>query len=106
MTKDEITAWATANGWRIVAGHPSLTKPGNTKDPIVRLVFKATVVNLEVRKPAGKWEKVAGQAYAAVTPGDDDAPPQGLGFEKVPSLGMLMQANRDDMVFAKMGGPT
>jgi hypothetical protein len=46
-----------------IAGHPSLTKPGAPNDPIVRLVLKATVVNLEVRKPAGKWEKVAGESY-------------------------------------------
>ena len=66
MTKDELTAWALANGWRIIAGHLSLTKPGAPKDPIVRLVLKATVANLEVRKPAGKWEKVAGESYAKV----------------------------------------
>src|ERR1700722_7719755 len=60
LTKEELTAWALANGWREVAGHLSLTKPGAPNAPIVRLVLKATVVTLEVRKPAGKWEKVAG----------------------------------------------
>ncbi len=103
MTKEELTAWALGNGWRVIAGHPSLTKPGSPKDPIVRLVLKATVANLEVRKPAGKWDKVAGQSYAAITPGDDDGPPRGLGFETVPSLTMLMQENRDAMVFSRMG---
>ena len=66
MTKEELTGWALANGWRVIAGHPSLTKPGAPNDPIVRLVLKATVVNLEVRKPAGKWEKVGGESYARV----------------------------------------
>ena len=104
MTKEELTAWALANGWRVIAGHPSLTKPGRPNDPIVRLVLKATVVNLEVRKPAGKWEKVAGESYAQVAHGSDDALPQGLGFEKVPSISSLMQQNRDEMVFGRTTG--
>ena len=102
MTKDELTVWALANGWRVIAGHPSLTKPGAPNDPIVRLVLKATVVNLEVRKPAGKWEKVAGESYARVAQGSEDEPPRGLGFEKVPSITSLMQQNRDAMVFGRM----
>lgn len=103
MTKEELTAWALANGWRVIGGHPSLTKPGAPKDPIVRLVMKATVVNLEVRKPAGKWEKVAGESYARVEPGAEDGLPRGLGFERVPSITSLMQQNRDAMVFGGMG---
>ena len=101
MTKEELTVWALANGWRLIAGHPSLTKPGAPNEPIVRLVLKATVANLEVRKPAGKWEKVAGESYADVVPGAEDELPRGLGFEKVPSITLLMQENRDAMVFAR-----
>ena len=104
MTKDELTAWALGNGWRLIAGHPSLTKPGAPRDPIVRLVLKATVANLEVRKPAGKWEKMAGASYPAITPGLEDGPPRGLGFERVPSLTMLMRENRDAAVFRNFGG--
>ena len=104
MTKEELTAWALANGWRTIAGHPSLTKPSAPKDPIVRLVLKATVASLEVRKPAGKWEKVASESYAKVVRDAEDGPPRGLGFEKVPSITMLMQDNRDRMVFAGLGG--
>lgn len=104
MTKEDLTAWALANGWRIIAGHPSLTRPGAPNDPIVRLVLKATVVNLEVRKPAGKWEKVAGESYARIVQGSDDELPGGLGFEKVPSITALMQQNRDAMVFGRMKG--
>lgn len=104
MTKEELTVWALANGWRVIAGHPSLTKPGAPNDPIVRLSLKATVVNLEVRKPAGKWEKVAGASYAQVVQGAGDEPPRGLGFEKVPTITLLMQQNRDAMVFGRMGG--
>ncbi len=105
MTKEELTAWAQANGWRIIAGHPSLTKPGAPKDPpkdpIVRLVFKATVANLEVRKPSGKWDKVAGQTYANILPDPEQGPPRGLGFEKLSSISKLMQENRDAMVFGQ-----
>ena len=105
MTKDDLTAWALANGWRLIAGHPSLTKPGAPKDPIVRMVLKATVAHLEVRKPAGKWEKVAGAAYSSISQGADaDALPSGLGFENVPTITSLMQQNRDAMVFSRMGG--
>ncbi len=104
MTKEDLTSWALANGWRLIAGHPSLTKPGHPKDPIVRMVLKATVANLEVRKPAGKWEKVGGAAYAAISQGGDaEALPTGLGFEQVPTITSLMQQNRDAMVFSRMG---
>jgi hypothetical protein len=104
LTKEELTVWALANGWRVIAGHPSLTKPGAPNDPIVRLVLKATVVNLEVRKPAGKWEKVAGESYARVVQGSEDELPRGLGFEHVPTITLLMQQNRDAMVFGRMRG--
>jgi hypothetical protein len=100
MTKEELTTWAIANGWRLIAGHPSLTKPGTPKDPIVRLVLKATVAALEVRKPAGKWEKVASQTYSKIEVDTEGGLPQGLGFETIPSVTRLMQENRDQMVFA------
>ena len=50
MTQEEITAWALQNGWQMIAGHLSLTKPRAHKEAIVRLVLKATVANLEVKK--------------------------------------------------------
>ena len=39
MTKDEITAWALANGWSMIGGFPSLTKPTKPHPAIVRLVL-------------------------------------------------------------------
>jgi len=105
MTKDDLTAWALANGWQIIAGAPSLTKPSSPKEAIVRLVFRATVVNLEVKKPAGKWEKIAGAAYAAVQADPDGGLPGGLGFEAVPGISMLMRDNKDRQVFAGLTGP-
>ena len=104
MTKDELQGWATTNGWRVIAGHLSLTKPRSPTEPIVRLQLKATVATLEIRKPAGHWQKMASAAYAKVLADSEGGPPHGLGFETVPSLSMLMQENRDQMVFAKFGG--
>jgi hypothetical protein len=104
VTQDELTTWALANGWQIIAGCPSLTKPSSPKEAIVRLVLKATVVNLEVKKPAGKWEKFSGAAYAQVQPDQDSGIPGGLGLEKIPGFTMLMRDNKDRQVFARMTG--
>lgn len=100
MDRDELTAWALKNGWRMIADCPSLTKPRNPKEAIVRMVFKTTVVNLEVKKPAGKWEKVSGASYAAVVADPETDVPQGLGFETIPSFNTLMRENKDSQVFS------
>jgi hypothetical protein len=102
MTQAELSAWAGSNGWQMLAGCPSLMKPGRPKDAIVRLSFKVTVVSLEVRK-ATKWEKVASAKYEDVALDADGERVLGLGFEKVPSITMLMRENRDAQVFAKFG---
>jgi hypothetical protein len=103
MQREELTAWALKNGWGEIAGVLSLTKPSAPKEAIVRMVFKATVVSLEVKKPAGKWEKIASAAYAAITPDPETEVPNGLGFEKIPSFSMLMRDNKDAQVFAAFG---
>lgn len=99
MTKDELTAWALGSGWRLIDGHPSLSKPSRPGEAIVRLVLRVTVAHVEIRKPAGKWEKMSGASYADITRHDDERMPQGLGLEKIPSLSRLMQDNRDANVF-------
>ncbi len=99
MTAEELTAWALKTGWKVIGGHPSLSKPNRPGDAIVRLVLKATVVNVEIRKPAGKWEKVFGAAYGDVEADEDGGTPHGLGLEKLPGLSKLMQDNRDAAVF-------
>lgn len=104
MTKDEITAWALANGWQMIDGMPSLTKPSAPHPAIVRLVLKATVASLEIRKPAGKWEKVASQSYAKIAPDDHSGIPEGLGLATISGLTLLMQDNKDRAVFARMAG--
>ena len=99
MTKEELTSWALASGWKLIGGHLSLCKPRGPEDAIVRLVFKATVANVEIKKPSGKWEKVSGASYGNVVSDDDGGLPRGLGLEHVPSLSRLMQDNRDAAVF-------
>jgi hypothetical protein len=104
MDREALAAWALSNGWQMLGGHPSLVKPSNPKEAIVRMVMKATVVNLEVKKPAGKWEKVAGAAYAAVEADAETGLPRGLGLDTITGLTSLMQDNKDRMVFARMTG--
>jgi hypothetical protein len=99
MTRDELAGWAARHGWREIAGCPSLVKPGRPKDAIMRLSFKVTVVSLEVRK-ATKWEKVASAKYEDVALDEDGERVLGLGFEKVPSISMLMRENRDAQAFS------
>jgi hypothetical protein len=104
VTKDELTAWALANGWTMAGGHPSLMKPRSPKEPVVRMVLKATVVHVEAKKPAGKWEKFSGASYGDVLADEETGVPLGLGFETFPGFRTLMQENRDRLVFAKLGG--
>ncbi len=103
MTRDELTAWALRNGWTMIGGHPSLTKPSSPKEAIVRMVLKATVVHLEAKKPAGKWEKLSGQSYEKVVADEESGIPGGLGLETIPGFRMLMQDNRDRQVFGGFG---
>ena len=102
MDQESIKAWALANGWTMVAGAPSLTKPSAPKEAIVRIVFKATVVHVEVKKPAGKWEKISGESYGKIELDDETGVPHGLGFERIPSFSSLMRDNKDRQVFANM----
>ena len=78
MTADELRAWALGNGWTMVGGFPSLTKPSNPKEAVVRMVLKATVVHVEAKKPAGKWEKLSGDAYAKVVADPETGVPGAL----------------------------
>jgi hypothetical protein len=99
MTREEITDWALKNGWRMLDGVPCLVKPKRPTEAIVRLILKATVVNLEVKKPAGKWEKMGGAAYAAVLPDSDTGVPRGIGLVSLPAMSLLMRDNKDLQVF-------
>ena len=99
MTQEELATWARSSGWREIGGFLSLAKPGKPKDAIVRLVMKTTVVNVEVRKPAGKWEKVSGAAYGAIEADPDTGVPRGLGLVSIPGFTRLMQDNKDAQVF-------
>jgi len=103
MTQDELRAWALANGWQMIGGHPSLTRKSAPKEAIVRMVLKATVVHVEAKKPAGKWEKLTGESYAKVVADEETGVPGGLGLDTIPGFRALMQENRDRQVFARMG---
>ena len=99
MNKDELTAWALKNGWQMIGGHPSLTKPRAPKEAIVRLVLKATLATLEIKKPIGKWEKVAGIAYAKISVDPESGMPLGLGLDTMIGFRQLMEDNKNRMVF-------
>ena len=105
MDKDALTKWALANGWQMIAGYPSLTKPKPPHEAIVRLVLKNTVVNLEIKKPIGKWEKVSGASYNKIKPDEETGFPRGLGLDTISGFAALMQDNKNRLVFAKMTGP-
>src|SRR3984885_10059303 len=105
MTKDEITNWALSNGWQMRVGVPSLPNPSPPHPAIVRLVLKATVASVEIKKPAGKWEKVSGEAYAKIQPDPETGMPGSLGLGTISGLTLLMQDNKDRQMFARMGGP-
>jgi hypothetical protein len=100
MTRDELTNWARANGWQDIGGHLSLTKPSRPSEAIVRLVMKTTVVSLEIKKPAGKWEKISSAPYAKLVPDEETGLPIGLGLDTITGFSMLMQDNRNRAVFA------
>ncbi|HEY0265913.1 MAG TPA: hypothetical protein VGC16_04120 [Rhizomicrobium sp.] len=103
MTKDEITQWALANGWTMMDGFPSLTKPGAPHPAIVRLVLKATVAQVEIKKPAGKWEKVSGESYSKIAADEETGMPGGLGLGTISGLSKLMQDNKDRQMMARIG---
>ncbi len=105
MTKEELTSWALSNGWQEIGGHLSLTKPRAPKEAIVRMVLKGTVVNIEVKKPAGKWEKILGESYAKITPDEETGRPRGLGLDTISGFSMLMEDNKNRAMFERMSKP-
>jgi hypothetical protein len=104
MTKDELTDWALRNGWQEIAGHLSLTKPSKPSEAIVRLILKGTVVQLEIKKPAGKWEKIKSAGYKEIEADPDTGLPRGLGFDTISGFSSLIQDNKLRAVFAKKPG--
>jgi hypothetical protein len=102
MDKDELTRWALANGWQMIGEHPSLTKPSSPKDAIVRMILKATVVNIEIKKPVGKWEKVISESYSKIVADPETGFPRGLKLDTISGFTMLMEDNKNRAVFAKL----
>jgi len=99
MNKEDLTAWALKNGWQMLEGHPSLVKPHRPSQPIVRLVLKATVANLEIKSPAGRWEKMSGASYGAIAADPETGIPRGLGLVRTTGITKLMRENKDRLMF-------
>ena len=101
MTKDELTAWALSSGWQQMGNDICLVRPSKPTEAIVRMVCKATVAQIEIRKPSGKWEKVAGEAYGKITWDEYAELPTGLGLTTISGLTMLMRDNKDRLALAR-----
>jgi len=101
MDKDELTKWALGSGWQEIGGVLSLTKPSRPGEAIVRMQLKATVVVIEVKKPAGKWEKLTSESYAKVVADPETGFPRGLGLDTIAGFSLLMEDNRNRAVFGK-----
>ena len=104
MDKAELEAWALKNGWTVIVGHPSLTKPSKPSEAIVRLILKETVVILEIKKPVGKWEKITSVPYKKLEVDPETGFPRGLGLDTISGFAMLMEDNKNRAVFAKLTG--
>jgi hypothetical protein len=104
MDKAELEGWALKNGWTVIAGHPSLTKPSKPSEAIVRLILKETVVILEIKKPVGKWEKITSVPYKKIEADPETGFPRGLGLDTISGFAMLMEDNKNRAVFAKLTG--
>jgi hypothetical protein len=104
MTKDELSAWALSHGWQDLGGHVSLVRPTKPSEAIVRLAFKTTVVQLEIKKPSGKWDKVKSESYDKIVYDEDAELPRGIGLTTISGLTKLMQDNKDRLTFAKLSG--
>ena len=102
MDKDELTAWALGSGWQMMGEYPSLTKPSSPKEAIVRMVLKATLAAIEIKKPAGKWEQVSSAPYAKIVADEETGLPRGLGLDTISGFAMLMEDNKNRAVFAKL----
>ena len=102
MTKDEISAWALSSGWQDLGGNISLVRPTKPSEAIVRLAFKTTVVQLEIKKPSGKWDKVKSEAYDKIVWDEDAELPRGIGLTTISGLTKLMLDNKDRLTFSKL----
>ena len=104
MDKAELERWALKNGWTIMAGHLSLTKPSKPGEAIVRLILKETVAILEFKKPVGKWEKISSTPYKKIEADSETGFPRGLGLDTISGFAMLIEDNKNRAIFAKLTG--
>jgi len=59
---------------------------------------------LEIKKPAGKWEKVSSESYSKIEADPETGMPGGLGLGTISGLSLLMQSNKDRQMMARIGG--
>ncbi len=104
MNKDDLAGWARREGWQEAGGFLVLTKPSKPHDAIVRMALKATVVTIEIKKPAGKWDKIVSESYAKIVADPETGFPRGLGLDTISGFSMLMEDNKHRAIFAKMSG--
>jgi len=83
-----------ANAWQEIGSHLSLAKPSSSNEPSVRMILKGTVVNIEVKKPVGKWEEVAGESYSKIEADPETGFPRGLKLHTISGFRMLMEDNK------------
>ena len=104
MDKEELTKRGPPKAGKRNPAPPGPKNPPPPKEAIVRLVLKGTVVNLEIKKPVGKWEKVFGASYSKIVPDEETGFPRGLGLDTISGLAFLMEDNKNRAVFAKFTG--
>jgi hypothetical protein len=104
MNRDDLAKWARSEGWQEKDDFLVLTKPSKPHDVIVRMALKATVVTIEIKKPAGKWDKVVSESYAKIVADEETGFPRGLSLDTISGFSHLMEDNKNRAMFAKMGG--
>ena len=65
-------------------------------------MIKTTVAQIEIKKPSGKWDKVASESYAKIAYDEYAELPGGLGLDTITGLTKLMRDNKDRMAFSKL----
>ena len=58
MDRNELTAWALANGWQMLAGCPSLTKP-QFRAEVSDVLRKAQLKKIQIAEEKGDFKEAA-----------------------------------------------
>jgi hypothetical protein len=77
MSRDDLAAWAQANGWIEKDGHPIWEIPET--GVVVRMVFLARMVRLE-QLCQGEWHRMSSAYYSIIEPDKRTGIPRGIGL--------------------------